>query len=90
VCETVVVNGLLLLLDYLNNNNNNYKTSIAPISSKRIELAGTPIVQDLVNFVVRVRCKIHRQLIIWIGNLGRISESDKVSFQMVMERNYTI
>ena len=24
------------------NNNNNYKTSIAPISSKRIELSGTP------------------------------------------------
>ena len=26
----------------LNNNNNNYKTSIAPISSKKFELSGQP------------------------------------------------
>ena len=29
-------------------------------------------------------------MIRWQGNLGRISESEKVSFQMVTERNYAI
>jgi len=29
-------------------------------------------------------------MIRWKGNLGRISESEKVNFQMVTERNYAI
>jgi len=29
-------------------------------------------------------------MITWQGNLGRISESERVSFQMVMERNHAI
>ena len=40
--------------------------------------------------IVQVQCKVHQQTTRWSGNLGRISESEKVSFQMVTERNYAI
>ena len=36
-----------------NNNNNNYKTSIAPISSQRIELRGAPSKGGGVDLIVR-------------------------------------
>ena len=69
--------------------NSNYKTSIAPISSKIIEFSGAPSGRD---------GKTHNPgtmqssstMIRWKGNLGRINESEKVSFQMVTERNYAI
>ena len=62
---------------------------MAPISSKRIELSGAISI-----WVGQTRSpgtmqssstKIRRQ-----GNLGRISESEKLSFQMVTKRNYDI
>jgi len=54
-----------------NDNNNNYKTSI---------------VQGLGKLIVWVQCKVHPSTMIrWQGNLGRISESEKVSFEMVTE-----
>jgi len=71
------------------NNNNNYKTSIAPISSKRIKLSGAPstgVGQTHSPGMMRSSSTTIR----WKGNLGRISESEKMSFQMVMERNYVI
>jgi len=40
--------------------------------------------------IVQVQYKVHRKIIKWNGNLGRISKSEKVSFQMVMERKYVI
>ena len=70
-------------------NDNNYKTSIAPISSKRIELSGPPSIgvgQTHSSGTMQSSLTMIR----WQGNLGRISESEKVSFQMVMERNYVI
>ena len=75
--------------------NNNYKTSIGPISSKIIELSGAPkykghLVHGLGRLIVRLQYKVHQQMIRWNGNLGRISESEKVSFQMATERNYDI
>ena len=36
--------------------------------------------------LVQVQCKVHQQMIIWSGNLGRLSKSEKVSFQMLTER----
>ena len=59
--------------------NNNYKTSKAPISSKRIELSGAPST-GLNKLIVRVRCKVNQQMIGWQRTLGRIRESEKVSF----------
>ena len=61
------------IFQYNNNNINNYKTSIAPISPKRFELSG--IASTGVG-------KTHSPgmgqssstMIIWKGNLGRISE----------------
>ena len=49
-----------------------------------------PPVQGLVKLIVQVRCKVHQQMIRWKGNLGRISEPEKLSFQMVTERNYML
>jgi len=72
-----------------NNNNNNYKTSIVPISSKRIELSGVPSTgvgkTHSPGTIQSLSTMIRRQ-----GNLGRIRESEKVSFQMVTERTYDI
>jgi len=72
-----------------NNNNNNYKTSIAPLSSKRIDLSGAPSTG-----VGQTHSPGTRQssttMIRWKGNLGKISKSEKVNFQMVTERNYPI
>ena len=69
------------------NNNNNYKTSIAPISSKRIELSGelstgvgqthSPGTMQSSSTMIRLK-----------GILLRISECERVSFQMVTQRNY--
>ena len=56
------------------------------ISSKRIELWCTP---STLGFS-KVRCKIHQQMIGCSGNLGGISESEAVSFQMATERNYML
>jgi len=68
---------------------NNYKTSIAPISAKRIELSGAPSggvgQTHSPDTMQSSSTMIRRQ-----GNLGRISESEKVSFQMVTEGNYAI
>ena len=44
----------------INNNNTNYKTYIAPIFSKRIELRGAPST-GLGKLVVKVRYKVHQQ-----------------------------
>ena len=46
----------------------------------------THLVQGLGNLIVEVRWKIHQQMIGCSWNLGGISESEKVSFQMVMEQ----
>ena len=77
-----------------NHNNNSYyyyycKTSIAPISSKGIQLCGAPstgVGQTHSPGTMQSLSTMVR----WQGNLGRISKSEKVSFQMVTERNYTI
>jgi len=72
-----------------NNNNNNYKTSIVPVSSKRIELSGTPSTRigqaDNPGTMQSSSTMIRQQ-----GHLGRVSESEKVSFQMVTEGSYAI
>ena len=64
------------------------KTSIAPISSKRIEISGAPscIGQTYNPGTMQNSSTIIR----WKGNLGRISESEKMNFQMVTEINYAI
>jgi len=64
-------------------NYKNDKTSIPPISSKRIKLSGTPSTGV-------GQTHSNQQMVRWQGNLGRISESEKVSFKMVTERNYAI
>jgi len=73
----------------IRHNNYNYKTPIAPISSKRIELSG-----GLSTGVGQTHSPGKMQssltMIKWKGNLGRVSESENVSFQMAMERNYAI
>jgi hypothetical protein len=61
-----------------------------PISSKRIELNGAPIVQGLGKLILQVQCKVHQEMIRWSGNLGRINKSEKVSFQIVTGRKYAI
>ena len=66
-----------------------YKTSIASISSKTTGSVAQ-LVQGLDKLIFRVRCKVHQQMIKWSGNLGRISEHEKVSFQIVTERNYAV
>ena len=88
-----IINTLLAKLNSFNNdflflqkifyNCNNYKTSIAPISSKRIELSGA------LSTGAR-QMQSSSTMIRWNGNLGRISESERVSFQKVTERNYAI
>ena len=76
-------------MPHTNNNNNNCKTSIVPMSSKRIKLSGTPS-----TWVGQTHSSGTRQssttMIRWSGNLGRISKFEKVSFQMVAKRNYAI
>ena len=47
-------------------------------------------VQGLGKLTVKVQCKVHQQMIRWSENLGKISKSEKVSFQKVTERNYSI
>jgi hypothetical protein len=76
------INQFIYYIDN-NNNNNNVNTSIAPLSSKRIELSGTPSTGDGQTHSPSIRIR-------WTGNLARISEYEKVSFQMVTERNYAI
>jgi len=61
------------------NNNNNYKTSIAPISSKIIELSGAPST-GVGKTHSPGTMQSSSTMIRWQGNLGRISESEKVSF----------
>ena len=48
------------------------------------------LVQRLDKLIVQVQYKVHQQMNRWSGNLGRISESEKASFQMMMERNHAI
>jgi len=70
-------------------NYNNYKTSVAPISRKIIELSGAPstgVGQTHSPGMMQRSSTMIR----WKENLGRISESEKASFQMVTERNYAI
>ena len=69
--------------------NNNCKTSIAPKSSKGIELTGAPST-GVGQTHSPGTMQSSPTMIRWQGNLGRISESEKVSFQMVTERNYAI
>ena len=53
---------------------NNYKTSIAPISLKRIELSGTPSTGVGQTHSLGTM-QSSSTMIRWQGNLGRISES---------------
>ena len=71
------------------NDNNNYKTSIATISSKWIELSGSPST-GLWQTLSLDTMQSSSTMIRWKENLGRISESEKVNFQMDAERNYAI
>ena len=48
------------------------------------------LVQGLGKLIVQGQCKIPQQMLRWQENLGRIRESEKVSFQMVTEINYAI
>ena len=83
ICNKVLILYRIYLLIYLliynSNYNYNYKISIAPISSKRIELGGAPVTGVGQTQMIRSS-----------RNVGRISESEKVSFQMVTQRNYFI
>ena len=45
---------------------------------------------NIITIIVQVTCKVYQQMIRRDRNLGRISKSEKVSFQMVMERNDAI
>ena len=58
----------------------NYKTYIAPISFKRIKLNGAPST-GIGQTHSLGSMQSSSTLIRWKGNLGRISESKKVSFQ---------
>ena len=58
----------------------NYKTSISPISSKRIDLSGAHLVQGVGQTHSPGTMQSSSTMIRWKGNLGRISESEKVSF----------
>jgi len=69
--------------------NNNYKTSTAPIFSKIIELRGTPSTGVGQTHSLGTM-QSSSTMIRWQGNVLRISECEKVSFQMVTERNYII
>jgi len=85
----ILTTDITIQLLHNNYNNNNYKTSIAPISSKRIELSGTPntgVGQTHSPGIMQSSSTMIR----WQGNLGRISKSEKVSFQMMTERSYPI
>ena len=92
VSETAVptlTSYLLFVCVKKNNNNNNYKISIVPISSKSIKLSGTPSTGFGKTHSAGMM-QSSSTMIKWQGNLGGISESKKVSFQMVTERNYAI
>jgi len=67
----------------------NYKTSIVPIYSKRIKLSGAPST-GVGQTHSLATMQSSSTMIRWQGNLERISESEKVSFQMVTEINYAI
>ena len=69
--------------------NYNYKTSIAPISLKRIELSGAPSTGVWQTHSLDTM-QSSSTMIRWQGNLGMISKSEKESFQMLMEINYPI
>jgi len=56
-----------------------------PISLKELSSVAH-LVQGLDKLIVLVQCKVHQQIIRWSGKLGMISESEKVSFQMTVER----
>ena len=62
---------------------------MAPISWKRIELSGAPStgVGQTQSPVIMEK---NQQMIRYRGNLGEMSKSEKVSFQMVTERNSAI
>ena len=66
---------------------NNYTTSIAPISSKWIEFSGVPSTGVWQTHSPGTM-QSSSAMIRWKENFGRVSESEKVSFQMVTERNY--
>jgi len=68
---------------------NNNKTSVVPVSFKRIELSGVPNT-GVGQFHSLGTMQGSSTMIRWQGKVGRISESEKVSFQILMERNYTI
>jgi len=73
----------------VNNNINNYKTSIAPISSKRIELSGAPttgVGQTHSSGMMQSSSTMIR----WQGNLGRVSKSEWLGFKTVTERKETM
>ena len=80
---------IIIIIINNNNNNNNYKTSIASISSRRIEPSFAPRI-GFGTLIVQEQCKVHQQMIRWIWNLGRISRSEKINFQMAMEWTYAI
>ena len=48
------------------------------------------LVQRLGNIIAKVRYKINQQMVGCSENLGRISKFEKLSFQMVTERNDAI
>ena len=51
------------------------------------------LVQGLGKLIVKVQCKVDQQIIRYsgdLGNLGGISKSEMVSFQMVTKRNNAI
>ena len=43
------------------------------------------LVQGFGKLMDQVQCKFHQQVIRWSGNLGRISKSEKVGFEMLTE-----
>jgi len=59
------------------------KTSIPPISMKRIELSGAPNIEDGQTHIPGMMQSSPTMI-------KMISESEKVIFQMVTERNYAI
>jgi len=63
--------------------------SIAPISSKRIELGGAPSA-GVGKTHSPGTMQSSSTMIRWSVNLGKRSDSEKVNFQMVAERKYAI
>ena len=54
-----------------------------------IKLSGTHS-KGVGQLIAQLRCKIHQQMFRCSQNLGGISKSEKVNFQMVTERNNAI